>query len=221
MKAVNLEKLLPADIPLGERILWHGRPEWVSLGRRAFRADFIGAYFGVMTVWNFALATSSTGPLDGLVSAAKTLGSGALGLAILFSLAWLSSRTTLYVVTSRRVVMKVGIALPIFFNLPFTSIVSASLRAYADGSGDIPLALGPDQKIAYLHLWPHARPFRMARPEPALRCVPRAAEVAEILSRALIEASNAAHNPSSATASPARARADEGVAYPTDAVAAA
>jgi len=27
MKVINFEKLLPADIPPGERILWHGRPE--------------------------------------------------------------------------------------------------------------------------------------------------------------------------------------------------
>lgn len=221
MRAVNLEKLLPADIPAGERILWHGRPEWVSLGRRAFRADFIGGYFGVMTVWNFGLAASSTGVVDGIVSAAKTAGSGALALTLLYFLAWLSSRTTLYVVTSRRVVMKVGIALPIFFNLPFTTVASASLRTYADGSGDVPIALGPEQKIAYLHLWPHARPFRMAHPEPALRCVPRALEVAEILSRALIEAANEGQAFSSAEAGVEPARADQVVAYPAGAIAAA
>ena len=79
----------------------------------------------------------------------------------------------------------------------------------------------PDQKIAYLNLWPHARPFRMANPEPALRCVPRAIEVAEILSRALIEASNEAHNNATAPASFAPARASEEVAYPADAVTAA
>ena len=43
MRTVNLEKLLPSDIPQGERVLWHGRPEWVSLVRRAFRADFVAA----------------------------------------------------------------------------------------------------------------------------------------------------------------------------------
>ena len=82
-------------------------------------------------------------------------------------------------VTSRRIVMKLGIALPVFFNLPFSKIASASLRVYADGSGDIPVALGEGQRIAYLHLWPHARPFRIAHPEPAMRSVPDAQAVAE------------------------------------------
>ena len=70
--------------------------------------------------------------------------------------------------------MKIGIALPMFFNLPFSRIASASLRLYADGTGDIPVALDKGQRIAYLHLWPHARPFRLTQPEPALRCVPNA-----------------------------------------------
>ena len=71
----------------------------------------------------------------------KTAGSGASAIALLALLAWLSSRTTLYVVTSRRLVMKVGVALPVFFNLPFSQIASASLRVYSDGAGDIPVAL--------------------------------------------------------------------------------
>ena len=191
MKAVNIDKLLPADLPRGERVIWHGRPQWVGMARRAFRVDFVAAWFGLMSAWNFSSTASSTGWTDAVLSAGKTLGAGALALGLLSMLAWLSCRTTLYVVTSRRVVMKVGIALPIFFNLPFATIKEAALREYADETGDIALGLGPDERIAYLHLWPHARPFRLKRPEPALRAVANAASVAEKLSRALIEASNA------------------------------
>jgi hypothetical protein len=217
VKAVNLELLLPADIPAGEHILWHGRPEWFSLTRRAFRADFVAAYFGLMTVLNFGMAAVAGGLEDAMVSAAKTVAAGCLALGMLMLLAWLSSRTTLYVVTSRRVTMKIGIALPIFFNLPFSSIVSASLAEYSDGTGEIPLALRAEAHIAYLHLWPHARPFRFARPEPSLRCVPDAARVAEVLSRALIAASNDAH----ATVEPAAALAAPPLRYPGNITAAA
>ena len=217
MKAVNLELLLPADIPAGEHILWHGRPEWFSLTRRAFRADFVAAYFGLMTAINFGMAAVAGGLEDAVVSAAKTVAAGCLALGLLMLLAWLSSRTTLYVVTSRRVTMKIGIALPIFFNLPFSSIVSASLAEYSDGTGEIPLALRAEAHIAYLHLWPHARPFRFARPEPSLRCVPDAARVAEVLSRALIAASNDAN----ATVEPAAALAAPPLRYPGNITAAA
>jgi hypothetical protein len=214
MKAVNLELLLPADIPAGERILWHGRPQWLSLARRAFRGDFVAAYFGLMTIVNVVMAAAAGSLDDALISAVKTLAAGGLALGLLALLAWLSSRTTLYVVTSRRVTMKIGIALPIFFNLPFSSIASASLRQYADGTGEIPLALGPQAHIAYLHLWPHAKPFCLARPEPALRCVPDASGVAEILSRALIAASNEGQS----AAASKTATSPEPVRYPGNVV---
>ena len=198
MRAVNLEKLLPADIPAGERIMWHGRPEWLSLTRRAFRADWVAAYFAAMTVVNVALALPDAGIAAAALSAAKTIGAGVAAVALLGGLAWLSCRTTLYVVTTRRIVMKIGIALPVFFNLPYSTIKSASVHVYGDGAGDSPVAFGPERRIAYLHLWPHARPFRINRPEPAMRSVPKAAEVAEILSRALIAATNESAVPSAA-----------------------
>ena len=122
------------------------------------------------------------------VVGAKTLGIGAAALALLALLAFASARTTLYVVTSRRLVLKVGIALPIFINLPFTQIASAAARFYSDGTGDIPVALAPSQRVAYFALWPHARPFHFRHPEPALRCVANGVEVAETVSRALREA---------------------------------
>ena len=207
MKAVNLEKLLPSDIPNGERVIWHGRPEWVSLARRAFRVDFVAAYFLAMTLWNAASIGYEVGAYAGASSAAKTLLAGIVAVALLVFLAWLSSKTTLYVITSRRLVMKVGIALPIFFNLPYSQIAAASVRVFPDATGDIPVVLGRGQRIAYLNLWPHARPFRFTHPEPALRCVPHAAEVAEALSRALIAAGEAAVVVAKAEAQPARAAA--------------
>jgi hypothetical protein len=185
MKLVNLELLLPEDIPAGEEVRWFGRPDAISLARRAFRADVIAIYFIAMASWNFASAAMDHGAAIGMLSAAKTLAAGALGLAIIYFLSWLSARTTLYVVTNKRLVMKIGIALPVFFNIPFKSITSASVRTYNDGTGDIPVALAAPQRIAYLHLWPHARPFHFKQPEPSLRCVPDAGKVAALLAEAL------------------------------------
>jgi len=189
MRAVNLEKLLPADIPPGERVLWFGRPEPTSLWRRAYRADLVGAWFVLMTIWNFASLAASDGALAGLVSALRTLGFGAAALGILVALAWLSARTTLYVVTERRIVIKTGMALPLFINVPFKQISSANLRAFADGTGEVTVGLTEKQRIPYLALWPSARPLRFTRTEPALRCIAGAREVADTLGRALAEAS--------------------------------
>ena len=185
MKLVDLDKLLPADIPEGERVLWFGRPEWVSLARHAYRADLVAAYFGALAIWN-AVGESEAGAMAVAIAIGKSLVLGAVCLALLGLLAWLSARTTLYVVTSRRIVMKVGIALPIFFNIPYSQIASAALRTFSDGTGEIPLALAPGRRIALLHLWPHARPFHIANPQPALRCIPGVGEVAETLRQAMI-----------------------------------
>ncbi len=181
MRTVNFEKLLPADLPPGERVLWHGRPDWFGMTRRAFRADFVAIYFAAMTVWN-----AITAPEGGaMMAAAQTVAAGLAALALLALLGWLSARTTLYVVTSGRIVMKIGVALPVFFNLPYSQIASAAACVFNDGTGDISLTLTNGQKIAYLHLWPHARPFRFSQPEPTLRSVPDAAKIAEILRRAV------------------------------------
>jgi hypothetical protein len=192
MRAVNLEKLLPADVPPGERVLWFGRPEPLSLWRRAYRAEWVGAWFAAMSLWNFASISGSDGALSGVVSLMRTLGVGSAALALLALLAALSARTTLYVVTERRVVIKTGVALPIFINVPFKQIACAQVRAFADGSGDVALGLTDDQRIPYLALWPSARPLRFTKPEPALRGLANAREVAAIVARALSQAAGQA-----------------------------
>ena len=110
-----------------------------------------------------------------------------LALALLTVLAWLSSRTTVYTLTNRRVVMRVGIVLSITFNLPLRQVESAGLRPVRGGHGDIALVLAPGERIAYLHLWPHVRPWQLRRTQPMLRCVADAATVGQLLTRAAAE----------------------------------
>ena len=110
---------------------------------------------------------------------------------MLLLLAWLSSRTTQYTITSRRIIMQFGVALPMTLNIPFRIIGAAALRSYADGSGDIPVAITGDDRVAYLMLWPHVRPWRAARAEPMLRSIEDAKQVSEILARAVVAAANA------------------------------
>ncbi|MCY7315507.1 MAG: hypothetical protein LH480_07775, partial [Rubrivivax sp.] len=52
------------------------------------------------------------------------------------------------------------------------------------GSGDLPLSLIGEDRIAFMHLWPHVRPWQLARPEPMLRAVPNAQCVAQLLTDA-------------------------------------
>jgi hypothetical protein len=92
MKAINLEKMLPADIPPGEKILWFGRPEPVSFWRRAYRADWVAGYFMLLAAWNCASSAIDSGAVAATIVTFKTLGLGAAALALLALLAWLGAR---------------------------------------------------------------------------------------------------------------------------------
>ena len=177
---------LPELLPAGEQILWQGAPDWASLALRAFHVRTLTIYFAVILVWRAATVLFETGSVgQALVAMAWLLPFAGAAVVLLTLIAWLTSRTTVYTITNKRVVMRIGIVLTVTFNIPFRNIDSAGLRVHADGTGDIPLTLSAESKIAFVHLWPHARPWRAARPEPMLRDVPDAARAAAIVSQAL------------------------------------
>jgi hypothetical protein len=195
---------LPEPLPPGERILWQGSPSPGGLARRAYHATPIAAYFALLLAWAAVHALQSGQPFAQAAGPIATLALLAVvAVGLLVYIARLAARTALYTITTRRVVMRIGIVLTVSFNLPFTTIAAAALRSYGDGSGDISLALTPDNKIAWVHLWPHTRPWRLKRPEPTLRSIPNAAAVADILARAVAAAQVPAV---AATARPAPAR---------------
>ncbi len=180
---------LPEPLPPGERILWQGRPDWRVLARTAFHVRKVAVYFGVLMAWRVASQMYDGHALgDALAASARLLPLALAAVGLLALLAWASARTTLYTITSRRVVMRIGIALPITLNVPFRIIEAAGLRRRARGTGDLALTLDGPGRVAFLHLWPHARPWRIARPQPMLRAVPDAAEVAAILAPAIAKA---------------------------------
>jgi hypothetical protein len=107
---------------------------------------------------------------------------------VLALLAWLSARATVYSITTRRIVMRFGIALPMTVNVPFAVIESAALRAHGDGTADLPVRLARGSRVGYLITWPHVRPWHFSRPEPMLRAIADGEHVAALLSAGLAEA---------------------------------
>ena len=87
--------------------------------------------------------------------------------SILGVLAYFQIRSTIYTITNKRVVLRIGAALPITFNIPFKQISSVGVRTYGK-TGSIALALSGNNKISYISCWPHARPWCFAKPEPSL-----------------------------------------------------
>ena len=184
---------LPEPLPGTERILWQGSPDWRMLARKAFHVRTLGVYFGVIVALRVATMVGSGGTAPEVLKAvAMMVPLALLAIGISATMAWLSSRTTVYTVTDKRVVMRVGIVLSLTFNLPLKRLAQAGIRLHGKGCGDIPLTLAGTDTIAYLHLWPHARPWRVARPEPMLRCVPDVAHVSAVLAQAWGQATGVA-----------------------------
>jgi hypothetical protein len=177
---------LPAVPPKGEHILWQGTPDWRVLAREVFHIRVVVAYFALLMLWRCGSTLLAGGDRHmALLALLAPLPIALIGVGLLALLARLSARSTVYTITNRRVVMRIGIALPTAINVPFKLIGTASLRVGQAGHGDIPLALRGDERIAYSNLWPHVRPWHLARPEPMLRGIPDAAKVAELLGAAL------------------------------------
>lgn len=167
---------LPGDLPPGERILWQGAPDWRVLCRTALHPGWIAGYFAL-----FAALALASGSLFGVIA---SLVSAVLVIGLCAGFAVLAARTTVYTITNRRVVLRIGVALNTCINLPLALIGSAELRAHTGGFGDLVLVPCGPHRIGYAMLWPHARPLRFARAEPMMRALPEAQRVADILTRA-------------------------------------
>ena len=175
---------LPERPPQGEDILWQGKPAAHALARDAYGLHWVAGYFAVIILWRAATGYAEGGLAMGLAMGLPYVMLAALGLAVVFGLAWVQARTTTYTITTARVVMQIGAALPVTFNFPFVQVGAANLDLRRDGTGTITLDTLGTTRISYLIAWPHVRPWRMAKTEPALRAIPDAQSVANLLADA-------------------------------------
>ncbi len=179
---------LPDHLPKGESMLWQGSPEWRALAVSAFHVRKVAVYFGVILAWQFASAYGNGAPLrDMAISSAWTVGIGMAAIAILSLLAFLYARGTIYTLTSRRIVIRSGLALPVTLNLPLALIGTAALGKRSTGAASIALTVLKPNRVAFLVLWPNARPGYFNNPQPMLRCLADAESVAAMLANALEE----------------------------------
>jgi hypothetical protein len=174
---------LPEPLPAGESVVWQGSPDWRSLARRAFHCYKVAGYFLLLAVWFAAEGLHDGVATTELIHTLGILGGlGVCSVGLLALLAWGSAREAIYTVTQKRVVMRFGVALRLTLNVPFRIVDAVAVKRHADGSGDIALALGTEDRVSYLVLWPHARPWRLRKPELTLRCIPDVERVAQLIS---------------------------------------
>jgi hypothetical protein len=161
---------LPGPLPAGESVLWQGRPRAASLALHAFRLRAIAIYFAALVAWSFGSAVSDGHSLATAATyAVWPAAAGLVTAALVLAYAYATARTSFYAITTKRLVLRTGIALPLTVNLPIRFVDSVQRRAFADGSGDLLIGLAPTARIAYLAAWPHVRFLHPLRPRPALR----------------------------------------------------
>ena len=176
----GLEKNLPPQ----ENLLWQGRPLAWQLAVESMSLKWVLGYFAVLAVWRGLALGLSGGISAGIGAALWYVVAGMIAGGIILGSAWIFSRTTVYTITTARVVMRIGAALTVSLNLPFKWIAAADLAVAGNGTGSIHLTLKGDTRFSYLVLWPHVRPWAMRVPNPTLRCIPDVRDVAAILGRA-------------------------------------
>jgi len=167
----------PGRLPEGETLLWQGAPDWRILARTALHTRTLGLYFAAL-----ACLAGVTGHMTGALSVA---GLGLVPLVLAYGYAWAVSRSSVYSITNKRVVLHIGLAFQVTLNLPLERVAAADVRAGAGGSGDLSLTLAGADRFAYVVLWPHARPWHFARAQPTMRGLADVAQPAQILARAL------------------------------------
>lgn len=181
--AVEPVRGLPELPPEDEQILWQGKPNAWALTKSALAFWWVIGYFVFLAAWRLIAAIDIMPAGQAFGISVPFLLLGVIVGAMLYLTAWVQARATVYTVTNKRVAMRVGAALTITLNLPYTQIESADLDLRKDGTGTIALTTMGDTQFAYLVLWPHVRPWRFPA-RPALRCIPDAERIARVLSEA-------------------------------------
>ena len=177
---------LPEALPAGETMLWQGRPEPAGFATRALGLRGLSWYFAGLILLQAGIGFGQGGGLvqvGGGLAISATIGLVCLGLLWLIGRA--AARAAIYTVTDKRVVLRVGIALPMIINIPFSVIGSVARAEQPDGTEDVVLGIARPARLSWVALWPHVRLRSVLRPQPVLRALPQAAGAAQILARAL------------------------------------
>ena len=175
---------LPEALPEGEHILWQGSPAPLRLARDALGLTWVAGYFVLLTVWRVGVSSTYVSFGEALAHGIPFLVVGMLACLLIFGLAYMQARSAVYTLTNKRVGMRIGAALTMTLNLPYTQIGNAGLDTKKSGHGTLAFELIGDVRFSYMMTWPHVKPWQMSKTQPAFRSIRDAQKVAEIFSEA-------------------------------------
>jgi hypothetical protein len=194
---------LPAALPEGEQLLWQGRPSARGLARQNFHVLGVGLYFLALLIWRTlsVAAEPGNGLAEGLSAASVLVMPFLAAEAVLLLLAWGYARSTIYTLTSARLAIRSGLAVPVTTTIAFELVEGAALKRHGKGLGDLCFTVRESERPSWAMLWPSVRPWRWRHPEPSFRCVPNGEAVASKVKAALEKSAPAtAHAPASLVA---------------------
>ncbi len=175
---------LPEQLPEGEHILWQGAPDPRRLAREALGIRWVAAYFALLAFWRVGVSSADVPFGIAIMHGVPFVLSGIVACGIIFGIAYVQARSTVYTLTNKRVALRIGAALTMTLNLPYTQIKNANLDLRQGGTGTVAFELEGETRFSYLMTWPHVRPWHISRTQPSLRCIPQAERVAHIFADA-------------------------------------
>ena len=109
---------LPERPPEGEVILWQGQPNWLRLTVDSLNLWWVLAYFIFLFFWRL-ISVSDLMPIDQALLVSFPFLALALIVALLLLLVgFIQAKATVYTITNKRIVMRIGAALTLTLNLP-------------------------------------------------------------------------------------------------------
>ena len=175
---------LPEALPEDEHILWQGSPSPLRLAKDALALNWVIGYFVLLTVWRVGVSSTLVPFSEAMMHGVPFVLIGALCSLLLIGLATMQARSAVYTLTNKRVAMRIGAALTMTLNLPYTQIGNAALDLRRSGHGTLAFELIGDVRFSYMMTWPHIRPWYMSKTQPAFRSIPEAEKVAAIFAEA-------------------------------------
>ncbi len=175
---------LPESPPEGEEILWQGRPDWWQLTWESLSMPWVLGYFVLLALWRFISVVDQM-PLGQAIGATAPFALlCAVVVALLCFVGYVQARCAMYTVTNRRVAMRIGAALTMTLKLPYQQFANDMMDLRKNGTGTIAFETMGDTRLSYILCWPHVRPWYINPSQPALRCIPDAQRVADLIADA-------------------------------------
>ena len=180
-KMNNLPIEVTSAIPVEEKLLWSGRPDWRGLAYQSFGLKYLILYF----IGGAFYAISKMDKIFSLdvflMSFYPYFLSGLLAGIVLSAIAYFQAINISYVITEKRVIIRSGAALIFLLNAPFKKISSIDKQKLRNGMVNISFTTISRKRIPYLSCWPSVKPWSIFNPKPAFRCIQWGNELEKIM----------------------------------------